>query len=163
LLEAGSDSPIYFSGHDPGYERTPFPGLYDPANAGDVSPLLSAFESADAENDPELGTDACPVRVDLGKAPAELLTALERACLAGSAPEAVCAAIDELSWQLLDASLAAMPRHTLDRVARLTAPYKHELSPDHARMLSLIGQHAGSGAAALAAPADSSSAGLLPG
>jgi nucleoside-diphosphate-sugar epimerase len=153
LQEAGSDSPIYFSGHDPGYERVPFPGLYDPVNAGDVSPLLSAFESAYAEHDPELGVDACPVRVDLGKAPAELLTALERACAAGADGE-ICSALDELSWQLLDASLAALPQPLLERVARLTAPRQHELDPDHARMLSLICQHAASSAAAPGVPAD---------
>ena len=42
----GLASPIYFSGHDPGYESVPFPGLYDPATAGELSPLLSAFEAA---------------------------------------------------------------------------------------------------------------------
>ena len=46
LARTGSQSPIYFSGYDPGYEEVPFPGLYDPATAGDVSPLLNAFEAA---------------------------------------------------------------------------------------------------------------------
>ncbi len=45
LMRTGSTAPIYFSGYDPGYEHMPFPGLYDPATAGEVSPLLSAFEA----------------------------------------------------------------------------------------------------------------------
>jgi FlaA1/EpsC-like NDP-sugar epimerase len=49
LTNTGSTAPIYFSGYDPGYEITPFPGLYDPATAGNVSPLLSAFEAPLAE------------------------------------------------------------------------------------------------------------------
>ena len=44
----GSAAPIYISGHDRGYEAVPFPGLYDPATAGDVSPLISAFEATGA-------------------------------------------------------------------------------------------------------------------
>ena len=42
-------TPIYISGYDRGYEPIPFPGLYDPLTAGEVSPLLSAFEAAKAE------------------------------------------------------------------------------------------------------------------
>jgi FlaA1/EpsC-like NDP-sugar epimerase len=45
LARAGSPTPIYFSGYDRGYESMSFPGLYDPLTAGDVSPLLSAFEA----------------------------------------------------------------------------------------------------------------------
>jgi hypothetical protein len=37
--------PLYLAGHDPGYEASPYPGLYDPRLAGDVSPLLNASQS----------------------------------------------------------------------------------------------------------------------
>src|SRR5206468_2810530 len=43
LRRTGSAAPVYFSGYEPGYEDVPFPGLYDPRTAGEVSPLLSAF------------------------------------------------------------------------------------------------------------------------
>jgi FlaA1/EpsC-like NDP-sugar epimerase len=33
LISTGSQTPIYFSGYDPGYEEVPFPGLYDPVTA----------------------------------------------------------------------------------------------------------------------------------
>ena len=39
LRRAGSASPIYFSGHEPGYESVPFPGLYDPATARRPQPV----------------------------------------------------------------------------------------------------------------------------
>ena len=45
LARSGSATPIYVSGYDRGYEEIPFPGLYDPMTAGDVSPLLNAFEA----------------------------------------------------------------------------------------------------------------------
>jgi hypothetical protein len=143
LLQVGSDSPIYFSGHDPGYERMPFPGLYDPENAGDFSPLLNAFEAAAAEHDAQLGVDACPVRFDHSRAPAGLLATVERTCAATNGSQAVRAALDSLSWHLLDAALAALPRPVLARVALLTAAHEDQLSFDHARMLGMIRQHAG--------------------
>ena len=46
LASKQSRTPVYISGYDPGYEEVAFPGLYDPATAGDVSPLMNAFETA---------------------------------------------------------------------------------------------------------------------
>jgi nucleoside-diphosphate-sugar epimerase len=145
LLQVGSDSPIYFSGHDPGYEPVPFPGLYDPDNAGDISPLLNAFEAATAEHDGQLGIDGCPVRFDYSRAPPGLLAAVEQTCAATTGRQAVCAALDQLSWRVLDGALAALPQPVLARVASLTAPHQDQLSGDHARMLDMIRQHAGPG------------------
>ena len=36
---------IYFSGYEPGYENSFFPGLYDLSTAGNVSPLINALEA----------------------------------------------------------------------------------------------------------------------
>jgi FlaA1/EpsC-like NDP-sugar epimerase len=143
LWQVGSDSPIYFSGHDPGYERVPFPGLYDPDNAGEISPLLNAFEAVDAEHDSQLGIDASPAKFDHSRAPACLLATVEQICAATTGPRAVRAALDELSWHVLDAALAALPQPVLARVALLTEPHENRLSRDHARMLGMIRQHAG--------------------
>jgi len=142
LMQVGSDSPIYFSGHDPGYERVPFPGLYDPDTAGEISPLLNAFEAAAAEHDAQLGIDACPVRFDHGRAPAGLLATVEQICAATAGPEPVRAALDKLSWHVLDAALAALPPQVLARMELLTAPHEGRLSGDHAKMLGMIRQHA---------------------
>jgi FlaA1/EpsC-like NDP-sugar epimerase len=142
LQRAGSQSPVYFSGHDPGYERAPFPALYDPATAGDISPLLSAFEAIYAEHDPDLGIDASTVRLDLGQVPADLLDGLEHACRSPAGQAAARDALDELSWRVLDAALAALPQQTLRRAERLAALHEGDLSCDHARMLAAISRYA---------------------
>jgi len=147
LARAESDSPIYFSGHDPGYEHSPFPVLYDPASAGETSPLFSAFEAGGAECDSALGVDSFQVSLQLDRVPDDLITELERSCTAIDDSERVRAVLDELSWCLLDATLAAVPAATLSRVARLAAPYEDALSSDHSKMLALIQRYANSGQA----------------
>jgi nucleoside-diphosphate-sugar epimerase len=137
LGAAGSQAPIYFSGYDPGYESMPFPGLYDPVTAGEVSPLLSAFEAAVAEPSDGRPTDAFPVRFACGGRPPAPLPALRDACAGGDAA-AVRAALDELSWWLLDAMLQAAPPDTLRRVVALTEPFECELSPAYRRILAAV-------------------------
>jgi len=46
LARTGAATPIYVSGYDRGYEPLPFPGLYDPLTAGEVSPLQKAWLAA---------------------------------------------------------------------------------------------------------------------
>jgi nucleoside-diphosphate-sugar epimerase len=145
LQQAGSASPIYFSGHDPGYESVAFPGLYDPATAGDVSPLLSAFEAIRTEQDLTVGVDACTATFDLARVPAEQIVKLENACRAGADTGELRSALDELSWYMLDAVLAALPAQTLARAAALTEPHAAALSCDHRKMLAAIRAHVNSG------------------
>jgi len=143
LARTGSEAPIYFSGYDPGYESRPFPGLYDPLTAGQLSPLLSAFEAAGVDQAAGRPTDAFALR--FGSYPQDddgLLRALQDACDTG-ASAAVRAELDALSWWLLDAALAVVPRDTLLRVARLTAQFDRELSPSHRRILAAVQAHAG--------------------
>jgi Polysaccharide biosynthesis protein len=142
LADSGSDAPVYFSGYDPGYESTPFPGLYDPRTAGEVSPLLSAFEAPSAERAPGQATDAFPARFESGPQPDAPLRALQDACVTGE-PAVVRAALDTLSWWLLDAMLKSVPRETLVRVAGLTAPFESELSPVYRRILAAVRRQAG--------------------
>jgi nucleoside-diphosphate-sugar epimerase len=151
LLEAGSETPVYFSGHDPGYESVPFPGLYDPATAGEISPLLSAFEAAGAVHDHDLGIDTFTMMLDLAKLPQQLPASLGLACREGD-PGRARAALDELSWQLFDAALAALPRETLSRAVARTEPHASELSCDHARMLAGMRTYVGSGQPEMAGP-----------
>src|SRR5437763_13958623 len=67
LARSGSVTPVYVSAYDQGYEEIPFPGLYDPMTAGDVSPLLNAFEAGAVVGSP------CPMvdsfRVDMAPEP----------------------------------------------------------------------------------------------
>lgn len=138
LADTGSGAPIYFSGYDPGYEEVPFPGLYDPATAGEVSPLLNAVEAAVA------GPSACPM-VDAFPFQAApdprldgLLTTLEEVCGRTRDPGPVRAALDELSWALLAATLRAAPRQALDRMAVLAGRHQRTLSPAHRRLLEAV-------------------------
>ena len=137
LAESGSRAPVYFSGYDAGYEEVPFPGLYDPATAGDVSPLLNAFEASAVTGSP------CP-RVDVFRAdmapepqPVKLLSALSDVCRQTRDPGIIRGALDELSWAVLGAALRLAPQPALARMAALTrrAP---GLSADHDRILRRI-------------------------
>jgi nucleoside-diphosphate-sugar epimerase len=138
LAQAGSPTPIYFSGYDPGYEEVPFPGLYDPATAGDVSPLLNAFEAAAVTDSPCPAVDA--FRLDMMPSPkaADLLAALDEVCGRTEDPGEVRAALNDLSWALLDAALGAAPRPARVRAAALAHPHRDALSPDHRRVLEAI-------------------------
>lgn len=142
LARAGSETPVYFSGHEPGYEGMPFPGLYDPRTAGEVSPLLNAFEAAQAERSPDQVTDEFPVRFEPGPEADAQFLALQEAC-ESTQPAAVRGALDALSWWVLDAMLTAAPREALARVAALTAPFEDELSSAYRRILAAVRQHAG--------------------
>jgi len=137
LLQTRSSSPIYFSGHDAGYESVPFPGLYDPRTAADSSPLFSAFEAISVERAAGRGVDACTAAYDFGLVPVQSVAGLENAAARGTAGS-VLAALDELSWHLLDSSLAAVPATALARAVSFTEPYEQGLSCDHVRMLAAI-------------------------
>jgi nucleoside-diphosphate-sugar epimerase len=141
LARAGSETPVYFSGYAPGYESEPFPGLYDPRSAGEVSPLLNAFEAALVEHSPDLVTDEFGLRFEPGPGADPPLTALRAACEVGE-PEAVRAALDALSWQVLDELLATVPRETLARVAGLTGPFEDHMGSACRQILAAIRQHA---------------------
>ena len=142
LSHKGSDSPIYFSGYDPGYEEVPFPGLYDPATAGDVSPLLNAFETAAAVSSPCPLVDAFRLDVAPDPVPPKLLAALEAVCERTQDPAAVRQALDDLSWSLLDATLGAAAQPALARSAALICQHEHALTPVHRRVMEAIRSNA---------------------
>jgi hypothetical protein len=146
LARAGSKTPVYFSGYAPGYESVPFPGLYDPRSAGDVSPLLNAFEAALVEQSADRVTDEFGLQFEPGPGADPELTALRAAC-DDAEPEAVRAALDALSWQVLDETLATVPRETLARVAGLTGPFEDEMGSACRQILAAIREHAQRGGA----------------
>jgi nucleoside-diphosphate-sugar epimerase len=142
LARSGSGTPIYVSGYDRGYEEIPFPGLYDPLTAGDVSPLLNAFEARSAVDSPCPMVDA--FRVDMAPEPRadKLLNALATVCERTGDPAAVRGALNELSWAVLDASLRAAPQQALTRAAAMAQRHNSTLGADHRRILEAIQDHA---------------------
>jgi nucleoside-diphosphate-sugar epimerase len=142
LARSGSGTPIYVSGYDRGYEEIPFPGLYDPLTAGDVSPLLNAFEARSAVDSPCPMVDA--FRVDMAPEPraGKLLNALAEVCDRTEDPAAVRGALNELSWAVLDASLRAAPQQALSRAAAMAQRHGSTLGADHRRILEAIQDHA---------------------
>jgi nucleoside-diphosphate-sugar epimerase len=142
LARAGSASPIYFSGYDRGYESAPFPGFYDPMTAGDVSPLISAFEAAGTEQSWCPAVDTFPLQIASGPALDERAEALAATCRRTQEPEPVRAALDELSWTLFDATMAAVPGWVLARAAQRCERQRAGLDAAQARMLATIEKYA---------------------
>jgi hypothetical protein len=138
LAARDSGAPVYLSGYDPGYEEVPFPGLYDPATAGDLSPLLNAFEAA------AVVPSECPMtnvfEAEFAAEPraAELSAELAAICGETDDPQRVRAALRELSWALLDATLAAAPPEALTRAARIANRHVATLTTDHHQILRTI-------------------------
>ena len=142
LARSGTSTPVYVSGYDQGYEEVPFPGLYDPMTAGDVSPLLNAFEAGAVVGSP------CPMvdvfRVDMAPEPraVKLLAALAGVCDRTQDPATVRGALNELSWSMLDCTLRAAPRRALMRSAAMAQRHNASLGADHRRILEAIEDHA---------------------
>jgi nucleoside-diphosphate-sugar epimerase len=142
LTRTGSTAPIYFSGYDPGYESMAFPGLYDPTTAGDVSPLISAFEEPFTGRDPSGAVDAFRVQQGADTGQNALLDKLEAVSNSSQEPAEIRCALDALSWSLLQATIEAAPRETVARAARRTARYRDRLNPEQKRLLAAIEAYA---------------------
>lgn len=128
--------PIYLSGYDQGYESTMFPGIYDPATAGDVSPLMNALEAA------TVMPSACPMTdVFLLRGlplPRRQLDCLYRTCytrMDQQNPMAIRRALQALSWALLDTTLAGTPRTAIARMAERVPSLT---SAEHVRVFAHI-------------------------
>ena len=138
LAAAGSPTPLYFSGYDAGYEEAPFPGLYDPLTAGDVSPLLNAFEAACVACSPSPGVDVARLQFAADQRLPKHMKALAEDCERRCAPARLKERLGELSWSLLDATLRAAPQEALRRCAAQARPHWDTMPPEHRRMLETI-------------------------
>ena len=145
LSQRGSQTPVYFSGYERGYEEIPFPGLYDPATAGDVSPLLNAFEAARAVRSSCPMTDSFVLEMASDPELGKHLRALAQICEMTQDPDIVRSALDDLSWSLLDVTLSAASTAALARSAAMAQPHWDGLGPAHQRILTAIRRHAGLG------------------
>lgn len=130
-----SNAPIYFSGYDPGYEEIPFPGLYDPMTAGEVSPLINAFEAGTSVQPECPLTNAFVAEMSPVPEADRLFQELEATCNRSADPDTVRAALRELSWSVLDATLSSVPDRLLAKMARIVERHSDTLIPDHERIL----------------------------
>ena len=142
LASKQSRTPVYLSGYAPGYEEVSFPGLYAPATAGDVSPLMNAFETAALVDSPCPMVDAFKLEMRQDTVSPKLLAALDCVCERTQDAGEIRPALDELSWSLLDAALGAAARTALDRSARLICQHQATMTPEHRRIAEAIGSHA---------------------
>lgn len=140
LAQTGSATPVYFSGYPGGYEEFPFPGLYDPATAGEVSPLLNALEAGQASRSACPMADAAPVLMAPDPAAAKLLAELDQGCERTQDPAVARGLLDELSWSLLHATLEAAPPSALALMAAQVAPHRNQLNAAHHRVLQAISE-----------------------
>lgn len=136
LARSGSPTPVYISGYGQGYEEIPFPGRYDPMTAGDVSPLLNAFEAGAVVGSP------CPMvdvfRLDMAPEPraVKLLAALAEVCDRTQDPATVRGALNELSWSMPPWPSGTTPRWApatgaSSRRSRITRPAERIRRPLH--------------------------------
>ena len=77
------------------------------------------------------------------------MQALDDLCARTQQAGPVRAALDELSWSLLDATLTAVPYQALARAAGLTAPHRNSLNAEHRRLLAAIEHHRAVGKSSL--------------
>jgi hypothetical protein len=116
----------------------PFPGLYDPATAGDVSPLMNAFETAAQVDSPSPLVDAFKLEMAPESVGPKLLAALDSVCARTREAAEVRAALDDLSWSLLYATLSAVSRTAIDRSATLICKHEDTMTPAHSRITRAI-------------------------
>ena len=122
LAETGAPSPIHVCGHDPGYERSPYPALYDPLASGERSPLFSSFEVADLVDAPGCpSVDRLPSGPLADQVVEDGLAALTASAARGRPPGEIRAMLWTALWSMLGAGLADLPEDVLRRQVRLIA------------------------------------------
>jgi hypothetical protein len=142
IAESGGGAPLYLAGYEPGYEPMPYPGLYDPMLAGDVSPLINALEAPEVLQAASPDVDLVPVRPLQAGPLARWLPTLAERCAAGDE-----AGVRELfahaAWDLLVGTVRAAAPAAVHRIVRITDPHRERLSPEHRRMDDVFRRFAG--------------------
>lgn len=147
IAETGGKSPLYVAGYEPGYEEMPYPGLYDPMLAGEVSPLINAMEAPDAEGSLSPAVDVVPVAPVPAEGLHRQLFDLEDRCVTGD-ETAVRKAFAEASWDLFVHTVQAASRTVVERIVRITQPHRDRLSREHLEMDNVFRRFAAAGSAA---------------
>lgn len=138
-----ADTPIYIAGYEQGYEEMAYPALYDPMYSGELSPLINAFEAPDTKPSatcPEV--DTFPFRVETTTELREQFEVLEEACISDRPMAQLHRLKDKLSWDMLDARLAAVRPSSLTRVLRRMRQYPEydTLSAEHKQTTEAVQQ-----------------------
>lgn len=140
--ESGGGSPLHLAGYDPGYEQVPYPGLYDPALAGDVSPLINAIEAHEAKECLSPAVDEIPVRAADSVAFSDCLAEAEQYCTQ-RAEQPLREAFQAAAWALLEATVQTASPAVLHRITRLTVGHRPAMSQQHRRMDDVFRRYAG--------------------
>lgn len=133
--------PLRITGHDPGYEAQSFPGLYDPAFAGEVSPLLNSFEAPHVAVGASPDVDRVACRTKLDNDVRREIDSLAALCKETREPDVVRQHFDRLSMTLFEATLANVPLDRIRRVAALTEPHAPGLNDTNQRIYHRLQQH----------------------
>ncbi len=139
-----SESPLYLCGFEAGYERAPYPGLYDPQISGRVSPLFSALEAfgvadssgcgaVDVYDFPSVSDDRVAKLIDN--------VALQATARVGSVE--LRALAEECGWMMLEEMLQLLPAGVVARHSTLLARQPDEaFSATDARVRWMVDQEA---------------------
>lgn len=144
IAETRSKSPIYIAGYESGYERVPFPALYDPRTAGGISPLINAFEAASTAPGHCTQVDAFDLPAPTEDTePLLLLDRLEATTRSTEESAMIRMQFEALSRSLLDTTLRDVPRPALERAIQLTtAEYARRgsgcMEPAHRLLLTAL-------------------------
>ena len=95
---SGVDSAIYFSGYEPGYENSFFPGLYELSTAGNVSPLINALEADLVGKAFCTQVDVFPSWMTADPGVERGLLGLDKICQITQEPESLHEELNALSW-----------------------------------------------------------------
>jgi nucleoside-diphosphate-sugar epimerase len=120
--------PIYIAGNEAGYEDSYYPGLYDPETATDVTPLLNSFEAAHVRDLGDAEIDASPISILNHDETRDRLALLDIALREHADEARLREALDAVSMSLLEATVESVAPALLERLLRLTTPWRGEMS-----------------------------------
>ncbi|MDI5978221.1 polysaccharide biosynthesis protein [Amycolatopsis magusensis] len=117
-------SALQITGCAPGYEQQAYPGLFDPAISGDISPLLNTFEAPGLLSSLSPDVDVVANRLRLPARAHSQIGELGTHLAASR----VRAELDELMRTLLDTTFGQTPVATLRRAVTLTEPHRRRMN-----------------------------------
>lgn len=134
IAESGYPVPVQEIGCEPGYERTPYAGLFDPAYSGDVSPLLNAIEAPTVTMSASPDVDAACDRRTMTRELWRRLSRTERVATAAEDSPELRSTFDELAQADLRQTISETSDGVLARLAWLTAPHRRDMIEEHLRI-----------------------------
>jgi nucleoside-diphosphate-sugar epimerase len=130
MTRTGVAAPLYIAGADPGYEEAPYPGLYDPTLAGDLSPLVNMVEAGNVEESVCPAVDAFAVPATPGGDMRPALAQVTRHCERRD-DAAARRQFRRIAWRLFVETARATPATVLARLVRLTERQRADMTDEH--------------------------------